>query len=69
MGPNLVLRFVLVYGVPKTALRAAVAGVSEAVAAGVLTTLPLHRFALEETADAHEAVQDGAVGKVLIDIP
>lgn len=69
MGPNLVLRFVLVYGIPETALRAAVAGVSEAVAAGVLTTLPLHRFALEDTADAHEAVEDGAVGKVLIDIP
>jgi len=30
--------------------------------------LPLHRFPLENTADAHQAVQDGAVGKVLIDV-
>ena len=31
--------------------------------------LPLHRFPLANTADAHQAVQDGAVGKVLIDVP
>ena len=47
---------------------AAVDGVSEAVAAGALTPLPLHRFPLERAAEAHDAVQGGAVGKVLIDI-
>lgn len=31
--------------------------------------LPLHRFPLEHTADAHDAVESGAVGKVVIDIP
>jgi NADPH2:quinone reductase len=30
--------------------------------------LPLHRFSLEDTADAHAAVERGAVGKVLIDV-
>jgi NADPH2:quinone reductase len=69
MAPNLVLRFVLVYTIRPAALAAAVTGVSAAVAAGSLTTLPLHRFPLERAADAHDAVQSGAVGKVVIDIP
>jgi NADPH2:quinone reductase len=68
MGPNVVLRFVLIYTIPRDALRRAVADVSEAVREGALTTLPLHRFPLERTADAHDAVRGGAVGKVLIDV-
>ena len=68
MTPNIVLRFVLVYTIPDAALRAAVEGVSRALEVGALTTLPLHRFPLERTADAHDAVQADAVGKVLIDI-
>ena len=67
MTPNLVLRFVLVYTIPDAALHAAVDGVSRAVAAGALTTLPLHRFPLAETAAAHDAVEAGAVGKVVIE--
>jgi NADPH2:quinone reductase len=69
MGPNLLLRFVMVYTIPRAALRAAVDGVSQALAAGALTTLPIHRFPLEDTAGAHEAVEGGAVGKVAIEIP
>ena len=68
MTANLTLRFMLLYTIPRDALEAAVAGVSKAVAAGALTTLPLHRFTLEETAAAHEAVESGAVGKVVIDV-
>jgi NADPH2:quinone reductase len=30
--------------------------------------LPLHVSTLTETAEAHRAVQDGAVGKVLVDV-
>jgi NADPH2:quinone reductase len=30
--------------------------------------LPLHHFPLERTADAHDAVEQGVVGKVLIDV-
>ena len=67
MTANAVLRFVLVYTIPRFALRRAVADVSEAVREGALTTLPLHRFPLEGAAEAHDAVEGGAVGKVLID--
>jgi NADPH:quinone reductase len=67
MTPNLTLAFVLVYTIPRPALRAAVDGVAQAVAAGALTPLPVHRYPLAETAAAHDAVQDGAVGKVLIE--
>jgi NADPH2:quinone reductase len=69
MTPNLVLRFVLVYTIPRPALRAAVDGVSQAVAVGALTPLPVHRFALADAADAHDAVEGGAVGKVVIELP
>jgi NADPH:quinone reductase len=69
MTPNLTLRFVLVYTIAPAALRAAVDGVCQALAVGALTTLPVHRFVLEETAAAHDAVEGGAVGKVLIDMP
>ncbi|MEA2248691.1 MAG: NADPH:quinone reductase [Solirubrobacteraceae bacterium] len=69
MVPNIVLRFVLVYSMGADAVRAAADGVKAAVAAGALTPLPLHRFPLERTAAAHDAVQAGAIGKVLIDVP
>jgi len=39
-----------------------------ALAVGEDAGLPLHRFPLEQTADAHAAVEGGAVGKVLIDV-
>ncbi|NYI05460.1 NADPH:quinone reductase [Allostreptomyces psammosilenae] len=73
MFGNLSWKFVLVYTVPEEAKRAAVADVGAAVAAGALRAgreagLPLHRYPLEKTADAHAAVQGGAVGKVLIDV-
>jgi NADPH2:quinone reductase len=69
MTPNIVLRFVLVYTTPAAALQAAIADVTGALRAGALTTLPLHRFSLDEAAAAHDAVEAGAVGKVLIDLP
>jgi NADPH2:quinone reductase len=69
MSGNVRLRFVLIYTIPHDALKAAVEGVSRALEVGALTTLPLHRFPLERAAEAHDAVQAGAVGKVVIDIP
>ena len=75
--PHMVLntrvQFVLLYTVGARALANAVADVQAAVAAGVLGVgeangLPLHRFPLERTAQAHTAVQDGVTGKVLIDL-
>lgn len=73
MSRNVRYQFVLVYTMPAAAKEQAVADVAEAVADGALPVgeqagLPLHRFPLERTADAHDAVEGGAVGKVLIDV-
>jgi NADPH2:quinone reductase len=73
MSRNVRYQFVLVYTVPAAAKAQAVADVSAAAADGALKVgedagLPLHRFPLERTADAHAAVEGGAVGKVLIDL-
>jgi NADPH2:quinone reductase len=69
MAPNLTLRFMLLYTVPAPQLRDAIGRTGRAVAAGALTTLPLHRFSLEQIAEAHDAVESGAVGKVIIELP
>jgi NADPH2:quinone reductase len=74
MIKNLRYQFVLLYTVGDAALTAAVADITLALADGALLVgesagLPLHRFPLADTANAHQAVQDGAVGKVLIDMP
>ncbi|HSU35242.1 MAG TPA: NADPH:quinone reductase [Propionibacteriaceae bacterium] len=73
MIKNVRYQFVLLYTVGDAALAAAVEDITLALRDGALPVgesagLPLHRFALADTADAHQAVQDGAVGKVLIDI-
>jgi NADPH:quinone reductase len=69
MQKNLVLRFVLVYTLPPEAIVEAVNDVATALEEGALTTLPLHRFELAQTAAAHDAVESGAIGKVVIDVP
>jgi NADPH2:quinone reductase len=69
MTANVTLRFVLLYGVPRPALAEAVQDVTAALVADALTELPTHRFALDDIAAAHEAVERGVVGKVLVDIP
>jgi NADPH2:quinone reductase len=69
MTANVALRFVLLYGVPRPLIAQAVADIAAALEAGVLTELPVHRFPLDEIAAAQEAVEGGAVGKVLVDIP
>jgi len=73
MFRNLRYQFVLVYTVAVAAKDQAVADVAAAVADGVLRVgedagLPVHRYPLEQTADAQTAVERGAVGKVLIDV-
>jgi NADPH:quinone reductase len=73
MSRNIRYQFVLVYTVPRAAKDQAVTDVAAAVADGALPVgadagLPLHRFPLEQTAEAHAAVEGGAVGKVLIDV-
>lgn len=66
-------QFVLIYTVSATAKRLAVEDISAAVLDGAVSVghdsgLPLLHFPLEQTAQAHAAVQDGVVGKVLVDI-
>lgn len=77
VGPNLVLntrlQFLLLYTVGTEALRAAADDITAALRAGALPVgeehgLPLHRFPLADTAGAHDAVESGIVGKVVIDV-
>jgi len=65
MMKNLRYQFVLLYTVGDAALRAAVDDITLALVDDALPVaedagLPLHRFPLAKTADAHQAVQDGA---------
>ncbi len=66
MNANVVLRFVLLYGVPAAAQAAAAADICAALAAGALTELPVTRFGLDDVAAAQEAVEAGTVGKVAV---
>lgn len=73
MQPNARWQFVLLYTVPEPAKARAVDSVSAAVLAGAVRVgddvgLPLHRYALAETAQAHAAVENSAVGRVIIDL-
>ena len=73
MIKNLRYQFVLLYTVGDAAMTAAVEDITLALVDGALPVgenagLPLHRFPLAKTAAAHQAVQDGAVGKVLVDV-
>ncbi|MDP2772542.1 MAG: NADPH:quinone reductase, partial [Nocardioides sp.] len=70
---NLRYQFLLLYTLDRDLLRAATEDVNAAVAAGALRVgegagMPVHHFPLEEIAAAHDAVESGAVGKVLVDI-
>jgi NADPH2:quinone reductase len=73
MGPNARWQFVLVYTEPNSAKGAAIEDINAAVAdrgvkIGPLAGLPVHHFPLAEAAKAHAAVEQGAVGKVVIDV-
>ena len=70
---NARFQWVLLYTVGEPALRAATEDITAAVAAGAFGVgnehgLPVHHYPLERTDDAHSAVEDGAIGKVLIDV-
>jgi NADPH2:quinone reductase len=64
---------VLVYTEPARAKAIAIEDIQTAVLDGAVRVgreagLPLHVFPLAQTAEAHQAVQDGTVGKVLVDV-
>jgi NADPH:quinone reductase len=66
MTANVVLRFILLYGVAAAALDQAAEDITAALAAGDLTGLPVHKYPLEDIVAAHQAAEAGAVGKVLV---
>ncbi|OKI47338.1 NADPH:quinone reductase [Micromonospora sp. CB01531] len=71
MVPNARWQFVLIYTAPKAAKAQAVTDVTAAVAQGAIRVgeeagLPLHHYPMSAAQAAHKAVEDGAVGKVLI---
>jgi NADPH2:quinone reductase len=66
---NAHIAFVLVYTVPLEAKLAAVADISQALRDGALTALPAQHFTLQQIAAAHDAVEQGAIGKVLVELP
>ncbi|MGN6403088.1 NADPH:quinone reductase [Sinomonas sp.] len=73
MAKNARLQFILTYTVTDEQKTAAISAVTAALADDALGVgeehgLPLTRFRLEDTAQAHDAVQQGTVGKVLIDV-
>jgi NADPH:quinone reductase len=73
MGLNSRYQFVLLYTVGWERIAAAAADINQAIEDGAFRVgehagLPLHRFNLEDARDAHAAVENGAVGKVLITV-
>lgn len=68
MNKNLQLRFVLLYGVPEPDLLEAAREVTSALEGGHLTELPYRRFSLDDIAAAHDAVEGGFTGKVLVEL-
>ncbi len=72
-GLNARYQFVLLYTMGAGAWTAATEDITAALRDGALPVgepagLPLLRFPLERTADAHAAVEAGATGKVLVDV-
>jgi NADPH:quinone reductase len=73
LSANARFQWVLLYTVGRSALRAAAEDINAALADGAFGVgekhgLPLHHYLLEQTPEAHAAVENGTVGKVLIDV-
>lgn len=66
MTANVVIRFILLYGVAGEALGRAAADITAAVADGALTELPVHRYPLDDIVAAQQAAEAGVTGKVVV---
>ncbi|MFP5071982.1 NADPH:quinone reductase [Pseudonocardia nantongensis] len=69
MTGNAGLRFVLLYGVRRDVLGDTARAITAAAGHGALSPLPIHRFGLDDVVAAHEAVERGTTGKVVVDVP
>ena len=65
---NVTVRMVLVYDMPDLAKAAAVADITTWLEQGKLTPFAGPHFPLERLKDAHLAVENGAIGKVIVDV-
>ena len=65
---NITVRHVLVFGMPDDTKRQAVADISRWLEGGQLRHHLGPRFSLDQIAAAHEAVEAGVFGKVLVDL-
>jgi NADPH2:quinone reductase len=66
---NVRLMCVLVYTTPQHLLQKAATEIGVTLAEAALRPLPTLHFPLAEIADVHEAVEQGAVGKIVVDLP
>jgi NADPH:quinone reductase len=69
MNANVTIRFILLYSVPPEAQDQAVTDITRALQGRALTALPVTRFPLDQVAAAQQAVEAGAVGKVVVVVP
>ena len=65
---NVTVRHVLVFGIPPKAKADAIADITRWLSSGELKDAVGQRFAFEDAAKAHEAVERGALGNVVIEI-
>jgi NADPH:quinone reductase len=65
---NITVRFVLVYDMPEPAKHAAVHEITQLLAGGKLRHLSGPHFPLESAVQAHQAVEGGAIGKVVLEV-
>ena len=68
VNSNVTVRMVLVYDMPEPAKEAAVEEVTRLLKQNKLTHLLGSRFPLEAAAEAHRAVEGGAIGNVTMDV-
>ncbi|MQY40624.1 Zinc-type alcohol dehydrogenase-like protein [Streptomyces sp. RB17] len=68
MTANVTLSFVQLLTVGAPTLDVAAKGVSDALCDGALSPLPTTNFALDEVVAAHEAVESGLLGRVVIEV-
>jgi len=65
---NITVRFVLVYDMPEPAKRAAVQEITQLLEGGKLRHLAGPHFPLESVRQAHQAVEGGTIGKVVLEV-